>query len=235
MRWRLWIGLVLLAGMWTAPGQPAAFSITRSTTSDPVASSLTGAFAPIADTVQSTVTTLALSSSSVASGSPVTLTATVTAGGSPVSPGMVTFCNAAATYCEAPAVLGTAQLTPNGTASIKLFLGIGTHSIKAVFAGTNSDATSSSTAQTLTVTGVHPTTTTIASSGSAGDYTLTATVTGSGDSSGANRQRIVLRHVEWQRRVGHGRVRSVDAGPGFCPAGALRNWTGTQFSCGRRL
>ena len=126
----------------------------------------------------STNTLLELSTNNVASGTPVTLTASVTANGAAVSPGQVTFCDAAATFCEDEAVLGTAQLASNGSASIKLLLSIGTHSIKVVFAGTEAAAGSSSAAQSLIVTGKHPTTTAIASSGSPGNYTLTATVTG---------------------------------------------------------
>ena len=49
MRWRLWIGLVLLAGMWTAPGQPAAFSNPRHHNQH-AGTSLTGTSAPTADT-----------------------------------------------------------------------------------------------------------------------------------------------------------------------------------------
>ena len=119
--------------------------------------------------------TLTLSADTVASGSPVTLTATATSGNSPVSPGLVTFCNALAQHCEGSAVLGTAQLTPNGTATIKLMLSIGTHSIKATLPGGVS-----STVQPLTVTGLNPTTTSIAATGNPGNYTLTATVVGHG-------------------------------------------------------
>jgi len=128
-----------------------------------------------------TNTLLQLSANTVPSGTAVTLTASVTANGAAVSPGQVTFCDAAATYCEDKAVLGTAQLTSNGSASIKLVLGIGTHSIKASFAGTTADLGSSSAEQSLIVTGEHSTTTTIASSGNPGSYTLTATVKGNGD------------------------------------------------------
>ena len=131
--------------------------------------------------VPTTTTSLVLSASTVKSGSPVTFTATVIAPGSLVSSGQVTFCDATATYCEGPAVLGTAQLTGNGTAPIKLILSIGTHSIKAVFAGTGGVTGSSSAAQTLTVTGLYPTTTMISASGNTGNYTLTATVVGNGD------------------------------------------------------
>ncbi len=96
-------------------------------------------------------------------------------------PGLVYFCNAAAAYCEDINVLGTAQLTVNGTASIKLILAIGDHSIRAVFHGTNSFAASQSAVQTLSVTATalepNPTVTTIEASGGPADYTLTATVT----------------------------------------------------------
>ena len=97
-------------------------------------------------------------------------------------PGLVYFCNAAAAYCEDINVLGIAQLTVNGTASMKVILGIGDHSIRAVFHGTNSFASSQSVVQSLSVTAaaLEPkptaTITEIAASGWP-DYTLTATVT----------------------------------------------------------
>src|SRR5882762_1362152 len=78
-----------------------------------------------------TTTTLTLSSSSVASGTPVTLTAAVS-NGSPVTAGTVTFCDATATFCTNGAVIGTAQLTLAGTAAIKIIPSIGNHSYKAV-------------------------------------------------------------------------------------------------------
>jgi len=127
-----------------------------------------------------TTTELTLTpSGTVDAGTPIELTATITAGSSSVLLGTVNFCDATATYCEDSALLGTAQLTPAGSASIKLTLGIGTHSIKAVFAGTNAVAASTSTAQTITVTGLYASETSIKVSGSPGDYTLTATVAGS--------------------------------------------------------
>jgi len=125
-----------------------------------------------------TTTSLSLSSNAITYGQPVTLTATATVGGTPILLGTVNFCDATSTNCQGSALLGTAQLTPSGAASLKLRPGIGTHSIKAVFAGTNSDASSGSNPQTVTVTGTYPTTTTIAATGSTGNYTLTAMVTG---------------------------------------------------------
>lgn len=140
-----------------------------------------------------TTTTLAVTSAgtpvtSVASGSVVTLTATVKAGSAAVTVGQVNFCDASATYCTDIHLLGTAQLTSAGTAARSFVPGIGSHSYKAVFAGTPNGATdyagSSSSDVTLSVTGTYPTTTAIAASGSVGDYSLTATVIGLVNASG---------------------------------------------------
>lgn len=132
-----------------------------------------------------TTTTLTLSSGSTATtsvkaGAVVTLTANVAAGGTPVSPGLVKFCDATAGYCSDMHLLGTAQLTASGTATLKFVPGIGSHSYNAIFAGTHVYAPSTSQAEQLTVAGKYPSTTSIASSGSAGSYNLTATVVGSG-------------------------------------------------------
>ena len=137
---------------------------------------------PLAEAA-ATTTTLALSASSVASGTVVTFTATVR-NPAPVTAGTVTFCNAAAPYCEDSAIIGTAQLTSAGTAIIRLVPGIGSHSYEAVFTATTTNGTSNSSAspQALVVTGLYPTATTIVASGtSAGsNYTLTSTVVGTG-------------------------------------------------------
>jgi len=115
---------------------------------------------------------------SVAAGAVVTLTATVLAGATPVSPGRVTFCDAAGAHCEDSHLLGTAQLTSTGTATLRFIPAMGQHSYKAVFAGTTGYAISSSGSSALNVTGTHATTTAIYESGSVGNYSLTATVTG---------------------------------------------------------
>ena len=127
----------------------------------------------------STTTTLTVSSASVASSTPVTLTATVKAGSKTITPGLVRFCSANATTCLGPAFLAQAQLVSNGTASIKLALPVGTHSIKAEFAGTKTDAASNSSAETVTVTGARSSSTSLTATASS-PYTLTATVIGSG-------------------------------------------------------
>src|SRR5579871_3090466 len=132
-----------------------------------------------------TTTTLALTpaSSPVAAQTLVTLTATVAAANTAVSPGLVTFCDATATNCTGLAVLGTAQLTSEGTAVLRLIPGSGSHSYHAIFAGTTTYTTSTSMPQSVTVLAPSsfPTTTSIASSGSADNYTLTATVVGIGN------------------------------------------------------
>src|SRR5260370_18001960 len=57
-----------------------------------------------------TQTVLAISATSVPYQTPIILTATVTAGGSPVTAGMVLFCEPTATFCENNSALGVAQL-----------------------------------------------------------------------------------------------------------------------------
>ena len=135
-------------------------------------------------TAAPTTTMLAITSggsdvTSVASGTAVTLTATVVSGSTKVTPGQVKFCDAAAKYCEDSALLATAQLTSAGTATCKFRPGIGSHSYQAVFVGTNNYGKSASTTASLSVPVPYPTTTAIASSGSPGNYSLTATVSGS--------------------------------------------------------
>jgi hypothetical protein len=138
-----------------------------------------------------TAVTLALTSggttvTTVASGSVLTLTATVKVGSTGVTVGQVKFCDAAATYCTDIHLLGTAQLTSNGTATLKFVPGIGNHSYKAIFVGTTSYAASVSSVTTVSVSpaGRFSTTTTLLKSGTAGSYTLTATVVGSANTIG---------------------------------------------------
>jgi len=94
--------------------------------------------------------------------------------------GQVNFCDATATYCTDIHLLGAAQLTSAGAATLKFRPGVGSHSYKAVFLGTPRGgsvyAGSASSASALTVTGPAQSSTTIAQSGNPGNYTLTATV-----------------------------------------------------------
>ena len=135
------------------------------------------ALPPVATVTTLTITAAGNAVTSVAPGTPVTLTAAVTTSGAAVHPGTVKFCNATAARCLNGAVLGTAQLTAAGTASILLRLPSGPHSFTAVFAGTTASASSTSSVANLTVTGTVPTATTLAFSGVTGNYSLTSKVT----------------------------------------------------------
>jgi len=136
---------------------------------------------------QATTTTLSVTANgsavtTVESGTVVTLTAAVKASGLALNTGLVNFCDATAAHCTDIHLLGSAQLTSSGTGELKLVPGTGSHSYKAIFAGTYDYGTSASSAASLSVTSPakFPTTTSIAQSGSVGNYTLTATVSGSG-------------------------------------------------------
>jgi hypothetical protein len=100
----------------------------------------------------------------------VTITASVVAGGAPLTTGSVTFC------CTA-AIVGRAQLN-GGTAKLKFIPAIGVHAYKVILNARATAAGSTSGAQTLTVTGLYPTTTAIAATGNPSGYDPTATVVG---------------------------------------------------------
>lgn len=111
----------------------------------------------------------------------VTLTATVTVAGSAATPpGQVNFCEVKAPplKCTDIRLLGTVALLSGGRAVFNFYPGPGIHTYQAVFLGTYVEAASSSSTATLDVTA--PTVTTITSSGNPGNYTLNATVTGTG-------------------------------------------------------
>jgi Bacterial Ig-like domain (group 3)/FG-GAP-like repeat/FG-GAP repeat len=139
--------------------------------------------AALAGATNPTTTTLAVklagnTVTTAAAGSVVTLLATVTLAGSPVTPGQVNFCDATANDCLGIHLLGSAQLITGGTASMSFVPGIGIHSYQAVFLADTGGAGSQSSAQPLKITGSYLTTTTITSSGTLGNYTLTAAILG---------------------------------------------------------
>lgn len=142
---------------------------------------------PPATATSLTVTSGGTTVSSVGPGSLVTLTAIVTAGGSPVTAGQVNFCDASASFCSDIHVLGSAALSSNGTAAFKFVPGPGTHSYKAVFVENGYGLSSTSAAASLNVGAASPVayseTTAISASGSPGNYSLTATVVGYGGSA----------------------------------------------------
>jgi hypothetical protein len=174
--------LTLTAGSSATPGVTTAIITGTSgalTLSVPIAITVVGT-APAATSTTLAVTSAGAPATSIPAGSVVTLTAAVRAGTTPLTTGQVRFCDATAAFCEDAHLLGTAQLTSAGTATLKFIPGIGSHSYQAVFAGTQSYTTSTSNTAALAVTAAIPTTTAIAQSGSQGNYTLTATVTAQG-------------------------------------------------------
>ncbi|WP_035348106.1 Ig-like domain repeat protein [Edaphobacter aggregans] len=139
--------------------------------------------APGAFATTATTTTLSISSTSVPYKTPITLTATVTAGGSPVTSGLVLFCDATAPFCENnSSLLGMVQLTASSaTAVVKIGSGPqGVHSYKAVYRANNTYSSSTSNTVSYTVQGTYASKAALASSGSVGSYTLAATITGIG-------------------------------------------------------
>lgn len=136
------------------------------------------------------ITALALSANTAPVGTPVMASVSVQDLHGPVNGGTVNLCESTAPFCTGTALLGTVQLqnangAAPGTASMQLLLPAGPHNVKAVALGTVPDAMSSSTSHLLTVFPVATTITTLASSGSAGNNTLTATVTSSPDNAAA--------------------------------------------------
>lgn len=129
-----------------------------------------------------TTTALSISATTVPYKTPIILTAKVTSGGSPVTSGLVLFCDSTAVYCENNSALATVQVTsPGATAVVKIGSGpLGVHSYKAVYRANNSYASSTSNTVSYTVQGTYSSVTTIASSGSVGNYTLATTVAGVG-------------------------------------------------------
>jgi hypothetical protein len=117
-----------------------------------------------------TSTTLSTSTTPIPSGQLATLTATVTAGGAPVTTGFVLF-------REGGTTLGQASLQANGIASLSALFPPGQFSVTAQFEGSSAGQPSTSQAATLTQLGTSAIT--LASGGkSKGKYVLTATVTG---------------------------------------------------------
>lgn len=84
-------------------------------------------------------------------GTTLTLQASVTAGATVVSQGSVTFYDGARVLSNVELVY-TGSTFPPGTANFKLFLGPGSHILKAVYSGTNTHLASSSSTTSLTVT-----------------------------------------------------------------------------------
>jgi len=134
--------------------------------------------APLQAAISATSTTLTVGpGSSVSAGTVLRLQATVDATGTAVTLGTVTFRDGTAVL-GAVQVVGRGVAYTHGTASLKLALGPGSHSLMASYGGTSSGASqfasSASAAVSVTVTLGAPssTSTVITSTGNPGAYTL---------------------------------------------------------------
>jgi hypothetical protein len=131
-----------------------------------------------------TTTTLSISPQlSVSAGTVLTLTATVKSGGSLITAGQVNFCDASAAHCDNSALIGSAWVTRAGTATMLRALPVGNRGYKAVFTGTKTYSTSTSSTYSVSVTAAgdgSDKSVTISASGTPGNYTLSSTVTTQG-------------------------------------------------------
>jgi hypothetical protein len=111
-----------------------------------------GFFAPPAKAATATTTTLTVTpSNSIAAQQIATLTASVQAGGQPVTVGTVNFFDGKLYLGSVQVVRDASHGYAVGTAIWKLALSVGTHSITATFLPTATLASSTSTSQTVTV------------------------------------------------------------------------------------
>lgn len=115
---------------------------------------------------------------SVSSGTAVTLSASVTQSGTALTAGTVNFCEGTTGACSDMHLLGSAQLTSAGTATLTLVPSPGVHLYRAVFAGSPKVSPTTSATATLTVASGYATTSTLTATGATGAYTLQSTVTG---------------------------------------------------------
>lgn len=145
--------------------------------------------APDAVTVladQTTITTLTATPATIAYRTPITLTATVAAGDSNLGGGQVYFCDASLPVaCNRTSNIGVAQISSSAaSATLKLAPGtIGLHNFTATLVPVGGFAASVSTPQAVTITGELPSTTTIATTGTAGNYSVTGTVVSTGSNT----------------------------------------------------
>jgi hypothetical protein len=190
------------------------------------------AFAGTTTTTSLAVTSGGVAVTSVKAGSLVTLTATVVAGSTKVTQGQVNFCDATAPYCTDIHILATEQLTSSGTASYNFRPGIGQHSYKAVFAGTSSYASSTSSVASLSVTGTigpFATASSIAETGAWGNYTLTGTVTEAGGTVAPTGTISFIDASNGNSVLATGSLGAAVSGVGWPTPGSLPNTQGTYF------
>jgi len=134
-------------------------------------------------TVTLSVTSAGSPVTTVPTGTVVKLSVTVMNTATQPALGQVEFCDNAATLCSDIHLLGTEQLSSTGTAALSFIPGPGKHNIKVIYlgiAGVAQPATSANSPLLVLANGSSPSTTVLTVTGSPGNYTLTATVTGNG-------------------------------------------------------
>lgn len=131
-----------------------------------------------ASTVTLTLSAAGTAVESVAAGTTVTLSASVAQSGAALTAGTVNFCEGTTGACSDIHLLGSAQLTSAGTATLTLVPSPGVHRYRAVFLGSSQVASSTSATAQLTVASGYATASTLTATGATGNYTLQTTVTG---------------------------------------------------------
>lgn len=134
---------------------------------------------PLATTTTLTITSDGNPVASIDYGAAVVLNASVSTNGQALTAGTVEFCSEAASSCTDVNLLGSAQLSPAGTAALTLKPGVGTHNFSAIFVETSTSQPSSSPPAQLTVSGSDQTITSLTQA--APNQKLVATVMGAGD------------------------------------------------------
>ena len=174
-----------------------------------------------------TTTTLTLSAAQVEAGAAVTLTAKVTAGKTTVEPGIVHFCNAAASACTGADMLAEAVLGAKGEASRVLVIPAGSYSVKASFAGTTPYGASESAAQSLAVkdNSTYSTKATLTSTtGSEGKFALGAVLTSHAPASPTGS--LTFADTTHKISLGSVTLRETPAG-GYQPFGLISTGAGS--------
>lgn len=127
---------------------------------------------PARAAVQNTATTLTVTQPGDTAPHAATLQATVTANGQPLRRGIVSFCDASTRSCLDLALLGTAAITGDGTATLRKVLAPGTHSVYAVFNPTTTNGRSQSAIATIIAPASIPTAISIGKTSAPGSFSV---------------------------------------------------------------
>jgi hypothetical protein len=172
-------GSTCTVGTVFSPAQTGARSATINVTTSTIGTASLAATGTGATALSSTIT-LSANTSSAAAGSLFVLTAAVKdSNNNPLTVGSVNFYNGTKLLGSSQVIATNSGGGVVGTAIYRTrFLPVGANTLTAKYVGP--DATGVAASTSITVTGTYPSTTTLASTGSQGEYNLTATVQGAG-------------------------------------------------------